>query len=313
MYKIKYKEMIENAKAECRTKRNRVYYESHHIIPDFMFKERARKGPRGHLEGNPNAKSNKVLLTFREHLLAHYYLYEILKGSHYGYSAGSSLQFFFSKGLSTHPRQRNMSEVDEAFLVEMECLKAIGIESLSKARTGKMPVVDSVTREVIGSIPVDHPKVLSGEWCHHSKGRPGTKQPAGFGVGSTNRNYKEMTPERKLRVMDCVSRSIVENRFIMTAFSVALKTEFVEFKKISYVWIQNNFGSINGLILEYNILRKQDIKYIPYYRSDVQKLAASHMTSSKKWVTNGILSKSILISELDDFLIKNTNYRKGRK
>ena len=74
-----YKSLIERAKFENRKKGNGVYYESHHIIPDFMFKERKRKGPKGHLSGNPNDKENLVLLTEREHILAHILLAKSLK------------------------------------------------------------------------------------------------------------------------------------------------------------------------------------------------------------------------------------------
>lgn len=33
-----------------------------------------------------------------------------------------------------------------------------------------MPVKDASTGEMIGSVSTSHPKVLSGEWVHHSKG-----------------------------------------------------------------------------------------------------------------------------------------------
>ena len=159
-YKKLYKQIIEKSQSENRSKGNGIYYESHHIIPEFMFKDRRRAGPKGHLEGNPESKSNKVLLTFSEHLMAHYYLYEILKCGHYGYPAGSALQFFFVKATSAgHARQINITEVDEKFLKDMEELRSIGIASVSAARKGKMPAVDAVTRKVIGSVPVDHPRV----------------------------------------------------------------------------------------------------------------------------------------------------------
>lgn len=45
-----------------------------------------------------------------------------------------------------------------------------GRKSISSHRKGTMPVVCSVTGDIIGSVDVNHPKVLSGEWVHHSKG-----------------------------------------------------------------------------------------------------------------------------------------------
>ena len=150
MYKQLYKEIIDTAKLEKRTKNSEIYYESHHIVPEFMFKIRKRTGPAGHLDGDANSVDNLVLLTFQEHLMAHYYLYEILKDTHYGYSAGSALQFFFVKATGGHIRQRTLSEVDKKFLDEMAHLRQIGIKCISNARAGKMPVVDAITREKIG-------------------------------------------------------------------------------------------------------------------------------------------------------------------
>lgn len=252
-----------NAQNENRTKGGGIYYESHHIVPDFMFKLRKRKGPRGHLDGNPESPTNKVLLTFKEHLMAHYYLYEILKGSRYEYSAGSALQFFFIKATGNHMRQRNLSDIDEDFLNEMQHLREIGCKSISNARKGKMPVVDAKTGEKMGSVPVNHPRVLSGEWQHHSKGKPGTKQPVGYGVGSANRNYKEMTPERRMRVLKCVGESCDESiMFRVSEFQKNIKCEFKEFKKISTVWVLNNFLSWENLVSEYNLHNKIQIRYI---------------------------------------------------
>ena len=59
-----------------------IAYELHHIIPECLFKNRVRKGPSGHLEGNPNSKENLVLLTPEEHYLAHQLLVKIYPGNH---------------------------------------------------------------------------------------------------------------------------------------------------------------------------------------------------------------------------------------
>lgn len=55
-----YKELINYAKNEVRTKGNGEYYELHHIVPVFL--------------GGTNYKSNLILLTLYEHVLAHYLL-----------------------------------------------------------------------------------------------------------------------------------------------------------------------------------------------------------------------------------------------
>lgn len=253
------------------------YYESHHIVPDFMFKNRKRKGPRGHLDGDPNSPDNVVKLTFREHLMAHYYFYEMQRGTHYEHPAGSALQFFFVKATGNHMRQRTLSEVDDDFLKEMEHLRKIGINSISAARTGKFPAVDAITRESVGSVSRDHPKVLSGEWIHHSKGVPGKKQPLGYGVGSANKNYREMTPDRMRRVLDVVSRSTTSDGHVMfSKFKEELVKEFTEFKKVSYPWVFNNVGNMQNLVKMFNEDRGQNLVYETYYRSPEHRNKSRH-------------------------------------
>jgi len=53
------------------------YTEIHHIIPESFFKDRKRKGPPGVLHGNPDDPENLVILTAREHFIAHLLLYRI--------------------------------------------------------------------------------------------------------------------------------------------------------------------------------------------------------------------------------------------
>ena len=62
---IIYKNLIDNAILEKRTKGTEIYYENHHIVPKHM--------------GGDNSNNNLVLLTFREHVLAHYLLWRIYK------------------------------------------------------------------------------------------------------------------------------------------------------------------------------------------------------------------------------------------
>jgi len=285
-----------------------VYYEQHHIVPDFLFKNRKRTGPKGHLDGNPDSPENLVLLTFSEHLMAHYYLYEIYKGTRYEYSAGSALQFFFVKVTGNHKRQRNLSEMDEKFLKEMEHLRLLGNESISKARTGKMPVVDAVTREKMGSVSVNHPKVLSGEWIHHSKGVPGKS--ARDMSGSKNTNFKELTQDRRERMWKCVAESCQDGYLKLNLLQGNMKKEFTEFKKISLAWIGNKFGSLQNLIGETNKNLGLEIKYDPYHRSNEQRKIAAMHSSMHRWYNNGV--KNVRVTNEEEFRKNNPEYKLGR-
>ena len=308
MYKELYKKLIDTARKEYRMKDQETYYERHHIVPDFLFKNRKRTGPKGHLDGNPDSEENLILLTFSEHLMAHYYLYEIYKDTRYEYSSGSALQFFFVKATGNHKRQINLSEVDEKFLKEMEHLRLLGNECISKARTGMMPVVDAITREKQGSVPVDHPKVLSGEWIHHSKGVPGKS--ARNMSGSKNTNFKELTQARRERMWECVSESCQDGYLKLNLLQDNMKKEFTEFNKISLAWIGNKFGSIENLLKETNENLNLSIKYSPYHRSAEQRKIASEHSAKHRWYNNG--TTNVRVTNEEEFCKEHPDFVQGK-
>jgi hypothetical protein len=82
---IIYKNLIDSAILEKRTKSTEIYYENHHIVPKHM--------------GGDNSENNLVLLTFREHILAHYLLWRI-----HGYE-GDKLMYSL-RNLQTEEAQR---------------------------------------------------------------------------------------------------------------------------------------------------------------------------------------------------------------
>lgn len=65
MWQKIYDSLIARAKNENRSDKAKTYYEKHHIIPKHA--------------GGSNEDGNLVLLTFREHILAHYILWKIHK------------------------------------------------------------------------------------------------------------------------------------------------------------------------------------------------------------------------------------------
>ena len=281
MYQQLYKQIIDQAKQRNRQKEQGAYYEWHHIVPEFMFKQRKRKGPLGHLDGNPNHPDNLVLLTFQEHLMCHYYLYEIHKDTRYGYQAGTALQFFFTKAGGNHKRQINLSEVDQEFLNSMAHLRELGISSISKARKGKMPVVDALTRKSMGSVSVDHPKVVSGEWVHHSKGRPGHHNHKRQD-GAHNNNYKGITEDQKDRVLALIPQVVVDGFYVQkSALLTAMKKELTEFKKLSHVWLKNHLGGVASLVESYNQVHGTQYIFDPYYRSQKQRQMARQYAANK--------------------------------
>src|SRR5574343_393799 len=70
-HKRVYSDLIITRKALCRTKSDNEYYENHHILPRCM--------------GGNNDNANLVLLTAREHYIAHKLLYFIYKETKHYY------------------------------------------------------------------------------------------------------------------------------------------------------------------------------------------------------------------------------------
>jgi hypothetical protein len=273
-----YKNLMERAKLENRKKGGAVYYESHHIMPDFMYKDRKRKGPRGHLSGNPNDPKNLVLLTEREHILSHILLAKSLKGKRYWAQAASALVWFYTKVGGGHIRQKNRLA---GSMRKYERYRSLGLAGISKSRKGTMPVKDAITGIMMGSVSTKHPKVLSGEWVHHSKGKvvPDNEMGVGtqyYGVGAANNNYKEMTTERRERVLRLVQNSIVDGKYLkISLLQTNMKKEFTEFNLISLAWIKNNFVNYIELVNESNLMFSTNYAYNPHYRSQSQKKGSS--------------------------------------
>lgn len=205
-----YRTLIQKAKSQVRKKNiNGEYFEEHHIIPEFMFKNRTRKGPKGHLDGNPDDRSNLVLLTAREHFVAHLLLYKIYNGKRYGAQCGTAIWLFFRNGSDIRADIVNSRKY--------QFFKEIGRRAISESKRGKIVAVDSVTREMIGTVDKNHPNVLSGKWMHHSTGKhmfinaitgerkyglvselggnPDWNAVSTSGKGSDNNNYSGITNE----------------------------------------------------------------------------------------------------------------------
>ena len=218
-----YKQLMIKAKTEFRKKGSGEYFEMHHIVPDFMFENRSRKGPKGHLPGQPNDPENLVMLTMREHLLAHVLLARALRGKRYWAQAASSLFLMLPKEVGKHARQQNSLYI---FSKKYAKYKIEGIRGISTARKGTFPAKDSKTGVSVGSVYVDHPKVISGEWVHHSKGNPQiiTQKVIDLhrsSVGKGNRNARTIDIDYvkgKMLQFDDVVKCYFDSKFIVAHF-----------------------------------------------------------------------------------------------
>lgn len=183
-------------RGKYRSKNKGVYLEKHHVIPVFFFKDNKRnlRHNDGIFEGDGEHPENITYLTAREHFIAHILLCKIWSNTKWYHRCSSSLIMFFNKEESEHPRKGNFNPGQSK---KYERYAILAKESISAERKCKMPVKDASTGEMIGSVSTSHPKVLSGEWVHHSKGnRPSDRtilrlKKAMAGTGNSNSKYTD--------------------------------------------------------------------------------------------------------------------------
>lgn len=165
---------MSRAKQEKRSS-GEIYYEKHHIVPVFMFKTNKRyKTSIGDFLGNPDDLDNLVLLTHREHFLAHALLCKIYKNTKYYQGCLTSL--FLMSNKFKYGRKNEFSFNRNQLITKLfstrlyDKLRNDGRKAISESRTGKIVVKDKNTGEIMGSFDRSHPKIISGEWVHHTKG-----------------------------------------------------------------------------------------------------------------------------------------------
>ena len=215
------------------------YYESHHIIPDFMFKNRSRKGPSGHLPGNPNDKSNFIKLTPREHILSHLILCKIYRNTRYEYPCLSSVMLMLS-----HSSTGSKLSINRKFLNETigkiklySEFKKKACKAISSARKGKIVCKDSNTGEIIGSIDKTHPNIISGKWIHHSKGN------------QLSYDHIQIIKKRSTGLSNANSRGYTDEQLIE-----------------SYVKCCNDFGFIVTYPIWIKYCQKYNLPYLKHFK-----------------------------------------------
>lgn len=313
-----YKNIISNAKKQHREKGKQVYYEKHHIMPDFMFKRRCRKGPKGHLEGDPNERSNIVLLTPKEHFLCHFLLYKIYKDTRYGYSCGAALSFFSSKVVCAHPRYDGKRMTGSLYAKA----RLIGIGSISKSNKGFFSARSSITGEYIGRVSVNDIKVLSGEYVHHSKGSIASeetkaKMSIAF-TGLKNANaFVELTKDIAESVVISVYNDVKHDTQVISTAGHVHKTRFLTecTRRVSIMFPHRKKAATVAIVdrLGTDIVSFLNDKLqlnLTACGAKVKFPDNNIIRPKKNWVTNGIDSYQVLASEYDKYI--NDGWRKGR-
>lgn len=273
-----------------------IYTEKHHILPISL--------------GGGNEEDNLVELLPEEHYFAHLVRFKAFLNKEDFLAIRVMFNGFLNKNhipkqdiniYNVSKRIGRYKQKISMFRKKFGWQTEEGVKNISKARRKTMPVVDAVTREMIGSVAVDHENVLNRKWVHHSKGRKsvintitGKKEyiykdemkeyhinNVRSQKGNKNSNYRKINEKTIDKIFQCVEQSIVEDHLIVKILIENLKKSFKEYKRISVVWIKNIFGDFNNLIKEYNLKNNTNYKYYHYFRSQEQKRYLSELNKGK--------------------------------
>lgn len=282
---------LRNNKDE-RLLKEHIYVENHHIIPTSV--------------GGNNHSDNLVLLLPEEHLIAHKIRFKayslrqdmlairfILNGlsskGHIDKVTGLQITKYIKKQYSW------MRTSSAEFRLKHGWQTKSGIERISASRKGTMPVKDTISGKIIGSVSTCHPKVLSGEWVHHSKGRKLSKEHKKnlkSQKKEKNNNYKSFaTKEFLLNFLNNNRHTSVNDTvyFSIKKFNDVLK-EYVRktynTKIHANTILKNRFMSVENFINTYNQKYNDNIIYNPYYRSIEYKQTLSKVNKEKTNVKN---------------------------
>lgn len=146
---------------------NKIYAEIHHILPSSL--------------GGNDDEDNLVVLLPEEHLFAHRLRYKafndrvdfvavrcIINGLNNNEKYGNIPELISLKINSSYAWMKQNSY---EFRTTHGWHTEGGRKRISEARKGTFPVKCVVSGEIMGSVTKDHPKVVSGEWVHHSSGK----------------------------------------------------------------------------------------------------------------------------------------------
>jgi hypothetical protein len=162
-----FERMVGRNKNDFRKDYDKLYTESHHILPKSL--------------GGTDDPTNLVVLLPEEHLFIHALRYKafntpqdfiavrlIINGMNTNSRFGVVPDNVNKKILSTYAWMKQNSAT---FRYEHGWQTEDGRRRISEARKNTMPVKCAITGEMVGTVPTNHPKVISGDWVHHSKGK----------------------------------------------------------------------------------------------------------------------------------------------
>ena len=273
---------------DIRLRKDHLYVENHHIIPKSV--------------GGSDDIDNMILLLPEEHLFAHKIRYKAYNLRQDMLAVRFILNGLANRGhidkttslrLTQHIKKQYawIRSSSAEFRLNHGWQTESGVKRISNARKNTMPVKDAITGEMIGSVDVNHPKVISREWVHHSTGRKISKEhrlKLKSQKANKNNNYKSFaTCDFLLIFLHNHKSLVVDDSFYFSKkkFNGTLKEHIKnEYEKKIHAdsILKNRFGSIEEFINRYNQTYNENLIFKPYYRSTEQRLMLSKINKGKK-------------------------------
>lgn len=257
----------------------KLYLENHHIVPRSI--------------GGYDTADNLVNLLPEEHIFVHYLRWKAFK-NHIDLCAVNFMISGFDNVKNNCITKVQMNKIIRQDFSRKRIAfgKFIskhnkGHPAISAARKGKMPVKDANTGIIIGSVPTNDPRVISGEWIHHSTGRKMTaeqrKVRSILSSGAGNPNYYKISNKEYLDQTVEYIRNFTDNgRFIKCQYKkYCIDNDFVyiiNFSSHRFDGLRENF--IDAIKDECAKLQIPFV-YDRFYRSQEQKKNLSKLQSSK--------------------------------
>jgi len=299
-------------------KKNLKYYEAHHIIPKS--------------EGGSDDMSNMILLTFKEHFFAHLLRFKdsVLKQDSVAIKQSYATLMLMSSFAPKSKRHINSSKTYEYYKNKYwseykpeyhnmfnKSHTPEARKSISEARKGMMPVKDANTGGMIGSVSINHPKVLSGEWVHHTKGRIASnaerERVSKATKGERNPNFKGSVTAKF--ILDTL-----RNHYETCTYGGYLHfSEFGKFLKSAAkedfgynidpsCMVKNRFGSKSSMLNSFNSLNNMKLLYDPKHRG----FPKNKNQPTYYWFSNDATKTTTRAKDINDLDISLEWYR-GRK
>ena len=254
------------------------YTEKHHIVPSSI--------------GGATSKQNLVRVLPEEHIFFHKLRYKIYHYREDMLAIRCCLNGICSKQHLIDTKYALTKKILSGYAFIKEHSYRLrntegwhtedGIRRISEARKGTMPARDINTGKLIGSVSTSHPKVLSGEWVHHSKNRIFSKEERHahsiMSIGSSNGNYSGITDDQLVEIAIAASKALgyIPSSRRLLYYCKTNNIKFIKsyksrFNKGGYKELINQVEEITGVKYSYNICHRRG--FTLKEKKEISKLA----------------------------------------